>query len=255
MPSSDRRFNMISDGHTHISEINDSSLLLKETESFDLMIESAYDPLGFERCVSFAEEHENVYCTVGVHPQFALRYDNGTARKIESLLAGRKVAGIGEIGLDKTFPFYEVQKTVFAAQLTLASLHDVPVVLHTRRAFDDTFEALKTIRPGKALFHGFSGSTETAKRILSGGFFIGIGHIVLLKNSVKIKEALKYIPLDKIILETDGKAIGPDERKLSSSAMILNIAEIVSGIKDISTDNVLDTSYNNLKTFFDIKES
>ncbi len=246
---------MISDGHTHISEINDRSLLLKETESFDLIIESAYDPLGFERSVSFAEEHENVYCTVGVYHQFATGYDNGTALKIESLLARRKVVGIGEIGLDKTFPFYDIQKTVFAAQLSMAYMNDLPAVIHTRRAFDDTFDALRKAKTEKAMFHGFSGSTETAKRILSGEFFIGIGHIVLLKNSVKIKEALKYIPLDRIILETDGKAIAQGEGKLSSSEMILNIAKIVSGIKDISTDNMLDASYNNLRTFFDIKDS
>jgi TatD DNase family protein len=162
--------------------------------------------------VALAEEYDNIFATVGVHPHDASTLDQACFDEIRELAAHKKVVAIGEIGLD----FYRdlspraVQKTAFHKQMQLAVELQLPVVIHTREAFEQTLliaGEYADLLPGGA-FHCFPGNVEEAHRVIELGFVLGIGGVVTYKNSNMSRVAAE-VPLDKIILETDAPYLTP----------------------------------------------
>lgn len=164
------------------------------------------------RSVELAEKHDNIFAAVGVHPHDAKTLDQTGLNRLREWAGRPKVVAIGEIGLD----FYRdlsprpVQHKAFQMQLQLAVELNLAIVIHTREAFDETFDIVKEYAPNLpgGVFHCFPGDATQAEMVIKLGFVIGIGGVVTYKNSGMAKVAAE-VPLDKIILETDAPYLTP----------------------------------------------
>lgn len=168
-----------------------------------------------------------------------------------------KYIGIGEIGLDLYWDktYYKEQIDAFLYQLKLAKSLNIPVAIHIRNAFDETFEALRQsgISSFKGVLHCFSGNSDQAKQAIDFGFTLGIGGVVTFKNS-GIDSVLSNINLQHIILETDSPYLAPApyRGKRNEPSYLKNIAQKVADIKDVSIDDVAMITTNNCKTLFQL---
>ncbi|MCP4684862.1 MAG: TatD family hydrolase, partial [bacterium] len=170
------------------------------------MVNIGADLTTSQRSVALADEYDMIFAAVGVHPHDAQTLDDRTFDEIRRLSAHSKVKAIGEIGLDyyRDLSPRPVQKKAFQGQLRLAVDVNLPVVIHTREAFEDTYDIVREYAgdlPG-GVFHCFPGTTEEAFRVFDLGFIIAVGGIITYKNASMAVTASE-VPLDKIMIETD----------------------------------------------------
>lgn len=200
------------------------------------------------------KDYDNIYFTCGYHPEFASTITETDIQNLENMLMNPKVVAIGEIGLDYHYgkDTKEMQISLFKKQLDLAVKHDLPVVIHTRDAFEDTYNILKEYNL-KGVIHCFSGSLEVAKKYISLGFLLGIGGVVTFKNS-KLKDTVKMIGVDNIVLETDSPFLSPYRGEKNEPANILVIAKFLSEFLQISIDDIARITTFNAKKAFDIDD-
>ncbi|MBQ7522597.1 MAG: TatD family hydrolase, partial [Clostridia bacterium] len=167
----------------------------------------------------------------------------------------KKIVAIGEIGLDYYWDSVprDVQKKVFQEQLILAEKLQMPVVIHDRDAHGDTMEILRQYRP-KGIMHCFSGSVELCKEIVKLGMSISLGGVVTFKNARHSVEVAKYIPLDRLMLETDAPYLSPVpfRGKRCDSSLIRFTAEKIAEIKAVSLDDLLKITRENAFKMFGI---
>lgn len=166
------------------------------------------DRAGSERAVAVAERFTNVWATAGVHPHDA----SGGIDGIAELLAHPKVVAVGEAGLDYHYDHSPrpAQRDVFARQIALAHAHDLPLVVHTRDAWEDTFALLDAEGvPERTLFHCFTGGPEEAAACLARGAYLSISGIVTFTSADDIRAAVDLTPLDRLLVETDSPYLAP----------------------------------------------
>ena len=205
-----------------------------------------------------SEKYDFVYATAGIHPNSEDNLREESFEEIRKLAIHPKVVAIGEIGLDYYWKRIEkeVQKAAFARQIAIADELSLPFVIHSRDACKDTIDILKSeYKGGGALMHCFSESKETAKILLDMGLMFAIGGTVTFKNNVRTVEAVKYIPLESLVLETDSPYLAPtpNRGKRNSSLYIHYVAEKIAEIKGISAEEVEAVTTQNAKDFFSIK--
>ncbi|MEE1198420.1 MAG: TatD family hydrolase [Acutalibacteraceae bacterium] len=205
--------------------------------------------------ISLANKYDFVYAAVGYHPEAV---NNDTVFDEEQMLNFIKedrVVAIGEIGLDYYWDttFKEKQIEMFERQLEFAAAHSLPVIIHDREAHADTLQLIKKHKP-KGVLHCFSGSVEMAKEVVGLGLYIGVGGVVTFKNSKKIVEVIKEIPLERILLETDAPYLAPEpfRGKLNRSDYIEFVAKKIAEIKNVDYDQVLLQTTENTKKLFNI---
>jgi TatD DNase family protein len=154
-----------------------------------------------------------VWATVGLHPHEASQGVEEVAQLIESATAGRhQPVGVGECGLDYYYEHSprEAQQEVFAAQVALASEHDLTLVIHARDAWDDLFAVLRAEGvPERAILHCFSGGPQEARRCLDAGLYVSFSGIVTFKNAPDVQAAAALCPLDRLLIETDSPFLAP----------------------------------------------
>jgi len=191
-----------------------------------------------QRAIEFADRYDNLYATVGVHPHDAKDVTSETLAQLEQLAQNVKVVAVGETGLDFHYNFSKQpdQLRVFAAQLKLARELNLPVVVHSRNAFDRTMDALD--RHGSGLrgvvFHCFSGSPEQAKQVLDRGFYISFTGVVTFKNAHTTREAANVVPLDRLMIETDCPYMSPEpmrKQKVNEPALMIHTAKFLAELK------------------------
>lgn len=195
-------------------------------------------------------EYNDIYFSCGYHPEFADTITEKDFKNLEKMLVDPKVVAIGEIGLDYHYgkENREMQILLFRKQLDLAVKYKLPVVIHTRDAFEDTYNILKQYKL-KGVIHCFSGSFEVAEKYVSLGFFLGIGGVVTFKNS-KLKDIVKKIGIDNIVLETDSPFLSPYRSEKNEPANILVIAKFLSDFLQISINDIAKiTTFNAEKIF------
>lgn len=208
--------------------------------------------------VDLAEKYPFVYASVGIHPEDAPDTPDGYLSKIEFWTANPKVAAIGEIGLDYHYEGFdrELQMRFFEEQLDLAEKAGLPVVIHSRDATEDTMDILRRRGKVKGVMHCFSGSAETAKQVLELGMNISFTGVLTFKNARKAVEAVKVIPLDRLMLETDCPYMAPEpyRGKRCDSSMITQVINKIAEIKEVSPETVAETTMaNTLRLFGRIK--
>lgn len=204
----------------------------------------------------FADSYEDVFVTIGYHPSEASIVTDEDIIQLERQIHHSKVVGIGEIGLDYHYGKEDVekQKELFRKQMLLAEKNNLPVVIHSRDATEDTIGILKEFPSVKGDIHCFSGSLETAKIYISMGYYLGIGGVVTFKNS-KLGSIIQEIGLDFILLETDSPYLTPEPNrgKQNSSKYIPDIALKISELLNISVHELSKKILENTFSLFDLK--
>lgn len=246
----------IFDTHSHyddikFDEVRDELLSSLESRNVGKVITCGVDMPSSLRSKKLAEKYDYIYFAAGIHPE---NMDEACDTDfIKDLSEHEKCVAVGEIGLDYYFDpsSAEKQKQVFEKQLILSKELNLPVIVHDRDAHADTLELLKKHRP-KGVVHCFSGSPETAKEIVSLGMYIGIGGVITFKNSKRLPEVAKELPLDRILLETDCPYLAPEpfRGKLCNSAMIEYTAKRLAEIRNISYEEVLEATFENAVNLF-----
>jgi TatD DNase family protein len=171
-------------------------------------------PPDLEAGIRLADAYECVVASVGVHPHDASKADAETWRRMERLLIHPKVAAVGEIGLDYHYGYSprDRQQAAFVEQMRMARDARKPIVVHTREAWDDTWRLLEQhwVPAGLGgIMHCFSGGPEEARRALDMGFHLAFGGVVTFPNAVKVREAARLTPLDRLLIETDAPYLAP----------------------------------------------
>ncbi len=205
--------------------------------------------------VEMARQYPFVYASVGIHPEESLTVSEGYLEELRRLAAEQKVVAIGEIGLDYHYDDTDKpsQKRIFTEQMELAKSLDLPVIIHSRDAVEDTIAVLKQI-PHYGVVHCFSGSAETAQTYLEMGYYIGFTGLVTFPNVKKAVEAIRQIPPDRILLETDCPYMAPVpyRGKRCSSDMIAYTATRIAEIKEISPQEMIDIARQNCRDLFGV---
>lgn len=218
--------------------------------------------------VDIANEHNNIYAIVGISPNDIPEYQNkdyfekeldNQLNQIKELAKKPKVAAIGEIGLD----YYwnkenkEEQKLAFCKQIELANELNLPIVIHTREAIYDTLEILKSdITPiKKGIFHCCPLNLDLIREGLKLGFYISFAGPITFKNAKNAEEAIKLVPLNRILIETDSPYLAPEPKRgtRNDSSNVFYIAEKIANVKEMEVEEIANITYENAKTIFEIK--
>lgn len=204
-----------------------------------------------------AEKYDYIYAAAGVHPENADTTPADYLEKVrQTALNCPKVRAIGEIGLDYHYEGYDREKQIvlFEEQLELAKELGLPVIIHSRDAWEDTFQILKKHRP-KGILHCFSGSAETAREIVKLGMYIGFTGVLTFKNAKKALKALAEVPMDRLLLETDCPYMAPVpfRGKRCDSSMIAYTAEKAAEIKGTDVQELVDITCENGKRIYSIE--
>ena len=197
-----------------------------------------------------------IYAAAGVHPESVDITPAGYISTVrETILSNPKIRAVGEIGLDYHYEGYDRDKQIklFREQLSLAAELDLPVIVHSRDACEDTVNILREFSP-KGVVHCFSGSAETAREILKLGMYIGFTGVLTFKNAKKAIRALEEVPLDRLLLETDCPYMAPVpfRGKRCDSSMIAYTAEKAAEIKGVPVQELLDITCRNGLEFYNI---
>lgn len=200
-----------------------------------------------------------LYGTVGIHPCKVSELNEERMEQIKDFCSRDKIVAVGEIGLD----YYwmsdpkDVQKEWFVRQLRLAKEVNLPVVIHSRDASQDTFDIMKAEHAGTTggVIHCYSGSLEMAREYVKMGYYLGIGGVVTFKNSKTLKKVAAEIPLENIVVETDCPYLAPTPHrgKRNSSAYLPLVIEEIARLRDISPEEVEQVTYENAKRLYGIK--
>ena len=248
---------MFIDTHLHINQ-EDSTKIVEEAQEHGVskLIVSGCDKNGIENVLNLINQYDNVFATIGFHPSEVDNIVEDDFSWLEYIIKNnKKIIGVGEIGLDYYYgkDNQEEQIKLFDRQLQLAEKLNLPVVIHTREAFQDTYNILKKYQL-KGIIHCFSGSLEVASLYINLGYYLGIGGVVTFKNS-NLPRVIESIPMESIVLETDSPYLSPEpyRGKENSPKNIPIIAEKISVIKKISPKDVEKITYNNVVRLFDLK--
>lgn len=202
--------------------------------------------------LSLIEKYPNMYGAIGIHPEEVDNYKDSDIEFIENNLNNSKIVAIGEIGLDYYYTKDNKEKQIelFERQLALAEKYNIPVIIHSREATEDTINILKKYNVTGTI-HSFSGSYETAQIYIKMGYMLGINGVVTFKNS-HLKETIKEIGINNIILETDSPYLTPVPYRghKNSPAYILEIAKFISDYNEITLDELSKITSNNVKKIY-----
>ncbi len=256
---------MLIDSHAHLDderfeEDRDDLIKSFKENNIDYVVNVAADYKSSIESINLSKEYENIYATVGVHPHDVKDLSEEMLLEIEQMAVNNdKVVAIGEIGLDYYYDNSprEDQKYWFEKQLQLAKKLNLPVVIHSRDANQDTFDLIKKHQDGtmKGVLHCFSQSVEMMNEYLKIGYIISLGGPVTFKNAVTPKEVAKLVPLDKLMIETDSPYLTPEpfRGKRNDPTKVYHVAEKIAEIKGISLEELAKITSENTKKFFSIK--
>jgi TatD DNase family protein len=210
------------------------------------------------KTLSLAEKHEFIYASIGLHPSCCEGLDEQEIAEMSKQAENPKVVAVGEIGLDYHYeePPREIQRQCFRMQLEMAKSLKLPVLIHDRDAHEDVISIVRQHNAGEygGAFHAFSGSVEMAREVLNMGFYISVGGVVTFKNARKLVDVVKYVPLDRLLIETDCPYLAPDPYRgqRNDSSLLKYIVQKISEIKNIDFDDVSCISFNNAMELFNI---
>jgi TatD DNase family protein len=213
---------------------------------------------AFERAIELGNKNDSIYTAIGTHPHDARHYDDLAEAKTKRLInQNKRIIAWGEIGLDFHYDNSprDVQTAVFARQLRCASELNLPVIIHTREAESETIEILKSEfadSEKRGVFHCFSGSLELAKLALEIGFFISFSGIVTFKKADALREVAQYVPLDRLLVETDCPFLTPIpfRGKRNEPAYVVEVARCIAGIRNLEFEDIAQFTATNFDMLF-----
>ncbi|HEV8366705.1 MAG TPA: TatD family hydrolase [Pyrinomonadaceae bacterium] len=218
---------------------------------------------AFERAIELGNKDDSIYTAIGTHPHDARHYDDLAEEKTRRLIkAGPRVVAWGEIGLDFHYDNSprDVQKTVFGRQLRSANELDLPVIIHTREAETETIEILQAEFADanrRGVFHCFSGSLELAKAALDLGFLISFSGIVTFKKADDLRAVAKYVPLERLLIETDCPFLAPVpyRGKRNEPTYVVEVARCIAEVRKVDVAEVAQATTRNFSRLFNLPGS
>jgi len=161
-------------------------------------------------CIALSEQYDFVYASAGVHPHVAKDFSPDDGVQFRSLLAHPKCIAVGEMGLDynRNFSPREIQQKVFSYQLSLATVMDMPIIVHDRDAHADTLSMLKNARC-RGVVHCYSGSAEMAVQLVDLGYYISFPGVITFPNARRSHDVIRAIPIERLLIETDAPYLSP----------------------------------------------
>ncbi len=211
------------------------------------------------KTIALMDQYDYIYGAIGVHPSESGELNEDNFPSIKEMCRHEKCVAVGEIGLDYYWdePDREIQKKWFIRQLDLAREIQLPVIVHSRDAAKDTADIMMAEKAGEigGVVHCYSYTKESARVFLDMGFYFGIGGVVTFKNAKKLKEAVEYIPMENIVLETDCPYLAPDPNrgKRNSSLNLPYVVTAVAQLKGISEEEVRCMAWNNAMKLYRMK--
>lgn len=254
---------ILTDTHIHLYSENfeeDRDQLIKEAidknirRFFIPAIDSTYVPAMYDLEKSFPDK---IFLMAGLHPTHVNENFEAELDLITSQLSARKFYAVGETGIDLYWDksTLAIQQEAFRRQIRLAKMNNLPIVIHCRDAFDEVFEILESEKSENlfGIFHCFTGNFQQAKTALSYNMKLGIGGVVTFKNG-KIDQFLHQIPIENIVLETDGPYLAPApyRGKRNKPVYLREIAEKVAEIYELSLEQIAEITTQTSKEIFSI---
>lgn len=208
---------------------------------------------GCKESIALAEKYDDVYAAIGIHPEEIDEINDEVIEWLRQNSSNPKVVAIGEIGLDYYWVKEEEQRAKqrlwFNKQMDLAKELEMPVIIHSRDAAEDTLNTIKLYNNShvKGIVHCYSYSKEIAMEYVKMGWYIGVGGVVTFKNAKKLVETVEAVPLESIVLETDCPYMAPVPHRgeRNSSIFLSHVAEKIAEIKNISVAEVENVTYQN----------
>ena len=249
---------MIIDTHCHVydSEMENAEEIIKKAAEENIhIILNGTDPESNEEVLKLSEKHENVHGALGYFPTFADEISDEDISILDEQLKNDNVIAVGEIGLDyyHTKENRKKQQELFEKMLGLAEKHNLPVIVHSRKAMQDSYEILKKHEINGSM-HSYQGSAEMAQEFIKLGFCIGIGGTITHSNNKKAKKTLKKIGIEHAVIETDSPYLPPEEKREMENTP-LNLKYIIRKIAeelDIEEDEVIKSTTENARKLFKI---
>ena len=216
--------------------------------------------IDFERskaAVEFAEKHEGVYATVGLHPHDAQKFTEEGFEELKALVKHHKVKAIGEIGLDyfRNLSPREIQQKVFLRFVELACEMNLPVVIHSREAYSDIYAILKKVSAKHhGLMHCFAGNQKDLEEALDLGLYISFAGPVTYKKNHELRELVRQVPDNRLLVETDAPYLPPEpfRGKRNEPAWIVETLKKMAEVRNINFDQICEETTNNAKHLFRI---
>ena len=242
------------DNHCHLSENPEEEILKARKALVAGFINVGTDFETSSEAIEKAKILPDVWATAGVHPHEARKGIDG----IEDLLEDSNVVAVGEAGLDYHYDHSprEDQKKVFAQQIELANKSELPLVIHTREAWEDTFKILDSEGlPKSIVFHCFTGGTIEAKECLERGAYLSFSGIITFKKSESLREAASECPLDRAMIETDSPYLTPVpfRGKKNEPANVVLVGQELAYLQDKSPEEIALATTQNALDFYGLR--
>jgi len=209
------------------------------------------------RAVEIATKYENIFATIGIHPEEAGEWNDQTKELFKQLAKNEKVKAIGEIGLDYHYEFFsrDMQKQVFIEQIKLANELNLPIVIHSRDASGDMLEIIREYKDyliNKTTIHCYNMGVGILKEIISYGFNISLGGAITFKNARGLLDVVKECPIENLMLETDAPYMSPEpyRGKLNEPKNVKFVAQKIADLKGLTFEEVARITTENAIKFF-----
>ena len=243
------------DNHCHLElDTLDAVVAQASAAGVERMIDVGTDTDSSIAAVSKAAACDRVWATVGVHPHEAKHGTGG----IEELLGSDRVVAVGECGLDYHYNYSPLddQQAVFAAQIEMARRHRLPLVIHTREAWDDTFAILDEGGvPERTVFHCFTGGADQARAALDRGAYLSFSGIVSFPSADDVRDAAELCPLDRLLVETDSPYLAPVPRRgrPNTPANLPLVGEALARVHGVDLEVVAERTWDNAAVFYQLE--
>jgi TatD DNase family protein len=240
------------DNHCHLDAATADEVIGDAREAgVTRLITVGTDVAESRRAIDVARAHDGVWATAGVHPHEAAGGIDGLA----ALLDAGGVVAVGECGLDYYYDHSPrpAQREVFAAQIALAHERDLPLVIHSRDAWDDTFAVLDAEGvPERTVFHCFTGGPDEARRSLDAGALLSFSGIVTFKSADDVRDAARLCPLDRLLVETDSPYLAPVPHRGQANrpAWVAVVGDAIARVKSIAPEDVSDVTWATTEAFY-----
>ncbi len=248
------------DSHCHLDDTRrpgglDGVLADARSAGVTTMITVGCDAASSARAIALAHEHDGVWATVGVHPHEARFGIDAIVPLLTDPANAEIVVAVGEAGLDYFYDHSprEAQRAVFAAQVQLAHEHHLPLVIHTRDAWSDTFDVLAAEGvPERTIFHCFTGGPDEATRCLDLGAFLSFSGIVTFKGATEVQDAARRCPLERLLVETDSPYLAPvpHRGRPNQPAYVVEVGAAIAALHDVTTERVAEQTRANATVAF-----
>ncbi len=253
----------LTDTHVHLNmkdfdKDRDEVISRAISQGVERMINIGYNIKSSMESVDLSEKYSFIYAAIGIHPHDAKAVNSKYLEKLKDLAKNSKIVAIGEIGLDyyRDLSPRDVQKKVFIEQIELAISLGKPVIIHKRDAEKDTLQILKNYKNKLkgGVFHAFSGTEEFLKDYLNLDFYYGIGGVITFKNAHKLRNMVKKLPLERLLIETDCPYLAPVpfRGKRNEPGFVTLVRDHLSLILGLTKDEIDTILYKNTKRIFGI---